>query len=204
MQALPCTTLVGSRRRGGWPTWTRGPGLHNDRYFEETLAREVARARRYGRSLALVLFDLDDFKQINDRPGQGHPAGNAALAGVAERVRDVLRSADIACRIGGDEFGIVLPEATIEDAQQFYTRLQSQIAAKPIEPIGNVSLSCGIAELERQEDARVFFKRTDDALYRAKQAGKGRVEIAATTVHPISEDVLRSAISDIERTANGG
>src|SRR5690242_9221050 len=77
-------------------------GLHNARYFEETLEREVARAGRYDRKLALVVFDLDDFKQINDR--FLHVGGNAALAGIADRMRDVLRSADVAARYGGDEF----------------------------------------------------------------------------------------------------
>src|SRR5207244_1007139 len=126
-------------------------GLHNARYFEETLEREVARARRYNRKLGLVVFDLDDFKQINDR--LGHLAGNAALAGVADRLREVLRSADVAARYGGDEFAVILPEATIEDAQRFYTRLRDHIATKPVEPVGRISLSCGIAELEGQEDA---------------------------------------------------
>ncbi len=85
-------------------------GLHNRRYFHETLAREVARAHRYGRQLALIVFDLDDFKAINDRIG--HLSGDAVLAETAERVRDVVRSADIACRVGGDEFAVVLPESS--------------------------------------------------------------------------------------------
>lgn len=177
-------------------------GLHNSRYFEETLAREVSRARRYGRKLALVVFDLDDFKQINDRD-RSHLAGNAALAGVADRMREVLRSADIAARYGGDEFAVILPESGIEDAQRFYTRLRDHIAATPIEPIGRISLSCGIGELEAQEDDETFFKRVDDALYRAKEAGKGQVASAVSGVRLISDDVLRSAISDIEPASNG-
>src|SRR5581483_2299802 len=79
-------------------------GLHNRRYFHETLAREVGRARRYGRRLALILFDLDDFKAINDRIG--HLSGDAVLAEVAQRMLSVVRSADVACRVGGDEFGV--------------------------------------------------------------------------------------------------
>jgi two-component system cell cycle response regulator len=177
-------------------------GLHNSRYFDETLAREVARARRYGRKLALVVFDLDDFKQINDR-SKSHLVGNAALAGVAERLRDVVRSADIAARIGGDEFAVILTEATIGDAQEFYTRLREKVETTPVEPVGRITLSCGIAELEGQEDATTFFKRADDALYRAKEAGKGQVSLAASGVRLISEDVLRSAISEIEPAGNG-
>ena len=82
-------------------------GLHNRRYFHETLGREVARAQRYGRSLGLVIIDLDDFKAVNDRIG--HLAGDGVLAEAAERVRDVVRSADVACRVGGDEFAVILP-----------------------------------------------------------------------------------------------
>ena len=85
-------------------------GLHNRRYFHEMLAREVARAQRYRRKLALVVFDLDDFKSINDRIG--HLAGDAVLAETARRARGVVRSADIACRVGGDEFAVLLPEAS--------------------------------------------------------------------------------------------
>jgi diguanylate cyclase (GGDEF)-like protein len=176
-------------------------GLHNSRYFDETLAREVARARRYGRKLALVVFDLDDFKQINDR--HLHTGGNAALAGVAERIREVVRSADVAARIGGDEFAVILTEATIEDAQEFYTRLREQIETTPFEPVGRITLSCGIAELEGQEDWETFFKRADDAAYRAKRAGKGQVALAASGIRVISDDVLRSAISEIEPAGNG-
>ncbi len=176
-------------------------GLHNSRYFEETLAREVARARRYGRKLALVEFDLDDFKQINDR--LGHPAGHVALADVADRLREVVRASDVAARVGGDEFGVILSEATIDDAREFYSRLREQMAAKPLEPVGRISLSCGIGELEAQEDWETFFKRVDDALYRAKAAGKGQVAAAVSGVRLISDDVLRSAISEIDPPANG-
>ena len=89
-------------------------GLHNRRYFHETLAREVARAHRYRRRLALIVIDLDDFKQINDRVG--HLAGDAVLAEASERMLSVVRNADIACRVGGDEFAVVLPESSGEEA----------------------------------------------------------------------------------------
>ena len=175
-------------------------GLHNARYFEETLQREVSRARRYNRRLALVVFDLDDFKEINDR--FNHLAGNVALAGVAERLREVLRSADVAARYGGDEFAVVLPEAGIADAQRFYERLRAHVSAAPIEPVGSISLSCGIGELAGEEDWETFLKRVDDALYRAKRAGKGQVAAAVSGVRLISDDVLRSAISQIDPPAS--
>jgi len=148
-------------------------GLHNRRFFHETLAREVARAHRYGRELALILFDLDDFKAINDRIG--HLSGDAVLAETAERVRDVVRSADIACRVGGDEFAVILPEATLGDADQLYRRLEKAVSLQPIRDAGRIVFSAGVAELGADDDAVTFFQRADTALYRAKEAGKGRV-----------------------------
>jgi diguanylate cyclase (GGDEF)-like protein len=150
--------------------------LHNRRYFHETLARECSRAHRYDRRLALVLFDIDDFKAINDRIG--HLAGDSVLAAVAERVHSVVRSADVACRVGGDEFGVILPESTLNDAEQLYRRVQFAVAARPIGPFDRLHLSAGIAELRREDNAEALFQRADEALYRAKETGKGRVVAA--------------------------
>jgi diguanylate cyclase (GGDEF)-like protein len=148
-------------------------GLHNRRYFHETLARECARAHRYQRKLSLIVFDLDDFKEVNDRIG--HLAGDTVLAEAAERVRDVVRTADIACRVGGDEFAVILPESSLEDADQLYRRIQNAISSRELGQGGNLFLSAGVAELRAEDDPVAFFKRADDALYRAKEAGKGRV-----------------------------
>ena len=149
-------------------------GLHNRRYFHETLEREVSRAQRYGRKLALIVFDLDDFKAINDRIG--HLAGDAVLADASERVRGAVRSADIACRVGGDEFAIVLPESTLHDADQLYRRVRAAVSAGPIGQAGRIFLSAGVAELEEDDTPTSFFERADEALYRAKEAGRDRVE----------------------------
>jgi diguanylate cyclase (GGDEF)-like protein len=151
-------------------------GLHNRRFFHETLAREVARAQRYDRNLALIVFDLDDFKEVNDKVG--HLAGDAVLAEAAERVRDVVRSADIACRVGGDEFAVILPESSLHDADQLYRRIQQAVAGRPVGQVGKLHLSAGVAELRSDDDAKAFFERADEALYRAKEAGKGRVVAA--------------------------
>jgi diguanylate cyclase (GGDEF)-like protein len=152
-------------------------GLHNRRYFHETLAREVARAHRYNRDLALVVFDLDDFKAINDQIG--HLAGDGVLADAASRVRDVVRTADIACRVGGDEFAVVLPESTLGDAEQLYRRIQHAVSAQPIGELGHIVFSAGVAELRPEDDAVAFFQRADDALYRAKESGKGQIVVAS-------------------------
>jgi diguanylate cyclase (GGDEF)-like protein len=151
-------------------------GLHNRRYFHETLARECARAHRYERKLSLIVFDLDDFKDINDRIG--HLAGDAVLAETAERVRDVVRTADIACRVGGDEFAVILPESSLEDADQLYRRILNAVSSRALGQAGKLYLSAGVAELRPEDDPVSFFQRADDALYRAKEAGKGRVVAA--------------------------
>jgi diguanylate cyclase (GGDEF)-like protein len=147
-------------------------GTRNRRFFHETLAREVARANRYGRSLAVIVFDLDDFKSVNDRVG--HLAGDGVLAETAERLLSVVRSADVACRIGGDEFGIVLPESSAADAELLCRRIARAIADRPIAGVGTLQLSAGVAELRPSDGPSDVFERADEALYRAKELGKAR------------------------------
>ena len=159
--------------------------LHNRRYFHETLARECARAHRYNRDLALIIFDLDDFKAINDRIG--HLAGDSVLAEAANRIREVVRSADIACRVGGDEFAVILPESTLGDAEQLYARLRTALSSRPVGQAGPLTMSAGMAELQPDDDAIAFFQRADHALYGAKEAGKGQV-VAASLLRPEQQD----------------
>jgi diguanylate cyclase (GGDEF)-like protein len=147
-------------------------GLHNRRYFHETLSRECARAHRYNRRLALIVFDLDDFKVVNDQVG--HLAGDAVLSEAADRVREVIRTADIPCRVGGDEFAVILPESGIQQAEQLFGRLQAAIGGRPIGQAGRLHISAGLAELKPDDDSITFFERADEALYRAKDAGKGQ------------------------------
>jgi diguanylate cyclase (GGDEF)-like protein len=145
-------------------------GLHNRRYFHETLAREVARAHRYSRGLALVLVDIDDFKDVNDRIG--HLAGDAALAETAERMREAVRESDIPCRIGGDELGLILPESRIADARRLAARIEQAVVARPVARAGHMRVSAGFAELQPNDDSTSLFERADQSLYAAKQMRK--------------------------------
>ena len=165
-------------------------GLHNRRFFHETLIREVARAHRYSRSLALIILDLDNFKAINDRVG--HLVGDGVLAEAAERVRDVVRSADIACRVGGDEFAVILPESGLADADQLYERLEAAVSSRPVAQAGRLHLSAGVTELRPNDDAITFFQRADEALYRAKGAGKGTVVAVAADAAPTAAPPARA------------
>jgi diguanylate cyclase (GGDEF)-like protein len=152
-------------------------GVHNRRYFHETLAREVARAHRYHRRLSVIVFDLDDFKGINDRVG--HLAGDAVLAEAAQRMLTAVRSADIACRVGGDEFAIVLPESSAEEAELLAGRIARAIGVRPIAGAGTLELSAGVAELRPSDRPNDLFERADEALYRAKELGKAQTVAAA-------------------------
>ncbi|MGI8607308.1 MAG: diguanylate cyclase [Gaiellaceae bacterium] len=146
--------------------------LHNRRYFHDALARECARATRYERSLALLVFDIDDFKSVNDQ--EGHLGGDHVLAQLGDRVQSVIRSSDVGCRIGGDEFAVILPESALVDAEQLFRRLQFAVANRSTGPAERLRISAGVAELRPNDDPISFFERADDALYRAKQGGKGR------------------------------
>jgi diguanylate cyclase (GGDEF)-like protein len=145
-------------------------GLHNQGVFHEVLAREVARSRRYGRRLSLIVLDLDDFKRINDRIG--HLAGDAVLAEVAARLRTVVRTTDIACRVGGDEFAVILPESTRGDADHLAARIERAVSSDPIAKSGTLKISAGVAELSPDDTSSDFFNRADEDLYRAKAASK--------------------------------
>jgi diguanylate cyclase (GGDEF)-like protein len=152
--------------------------LYNRRVFHETLAREAARARRYERRLSLIVFDVDDFKAVNER--LGHLAADNVLAEVAERVRATVRRSDVACRVGGDEFAVVMPESTLRDGVRLAERLQAAIASPAVLQAGHVGMSAGVAELVPGDDARSLFERADHALHEAKGEGKGRVVLAGS------------------------
>ena len=147
--------------------------LHNRRAFVNRLEGEVARARRYGRSFGLVFADLDDFKQLNDR--YGHATGDEALVAFASVLAESLRKPDDAFRVGGDEFAVLLAEATEEDARRVVDRVRTQLdrlAADGKPWLADLSASFGCASCpEDADDPQTLFRLADEAQYDAKRNG---------------------------------
>jgi two-component system cell cycle response regulator len=115
------------------------------------------------------------------------------LAETAERVKDVVRSADVACRVGGDEFAVILPESTTGDADQLYHRLLGAVSSRPVGQAGRLSISAGMAELREEDNPTAFFERADEALYRAKERGKGQVVSHEAPLEPAEDKPLENA-----------
>ena len=144
-------------------------GLYNRRFAERHVKAEIARARRRGYPLTLVLFDLDNFKQINDR--FGHPAGDAVLKGFANRLAEVVREGDLAARLGGDEFMLLLAECNSSHVPDVLRRLESitvQFEGTAIP----LSFSQGAAEYKNEDRPEDLFHHADKLLYGNKQARK--------------------------------
>lgn len=129
-------------------------GLYNRRYFEETLADHIEAAKRYDRELSLVLFDIDNFKQINDT--SGHAAGDTVLKSFAEILKSTARAADIVCRFGGDEFAVLLPETGSSNAWKFVERVMAH-QKFPTVSAGVAALPS--ADLIKEADADLMAKK---------------------------------------------
>ena len=153
-------------------------GLHNRRYMETHLATLVDEARRSGRSLSVLLADIDHFKSVNDT--YGHDAGDAVLREFSERFRRNTRGIDLACRYGGEEFLIIMPDTPLERAYQIGERLRVSVAADTFAigsgPGIHITASVGLATLERADDTpQTVFRRADTALFEAKRRGRNQV-----------------------------
>ncbi|WP_417435277.1 PleD family two-component system response regulator [Hoeflea sp.] len=154
-------------------------GLNNRRYLDTHLATLVDRSNRRGRPLSVLITDIDFFKCINDT--HGHEGGDDVLREFAKRVRGAVRGADLACRYGGEEFVVVMPDTTFEIAAQVAERLRDAVAGAPFKIAASgvaapVTTSVGIATLEADgEGADSLLRRADKALYQAKNNGRNQV-----------------------------
>jgi two-component system cell cycle response regulator len=154
-------------------------GLFNRRYMETHLATLVEQAAARGKPMTVLVLDIDFFKAIND--GYGHDAGDDVLREFALRIRKSIRNIDLACRYGGEEFVIVMPETDMGVATMVAERLRRRVASEPFAIQNgagqfNVTISIGIAGLSAMDDnAATILKRADRALYRAKRDGRNRV-----------------------------
>jgi len=155
-------------------------GISNRRFFMIQAEQEIRRARRFSRDLSIIMMDLDHFKHINDT--FGHAAGDSALETIVRASLESLRESDMMGRLGGEEFGIILPETSLEAATEVAGRLLVHIAETPIATAKGAihcTTSLGVAELSKSDNTiDDLLSRSDEALFRAKNKGRNRVETA--------------------------
>jgi diguanylate cyclase (GGDEF)-like protein len=151
--------------------------LFNRRHFQEVFEHEFVRARRYGRPLGLILFDVDHFKRINDT--LGHLGGDFVLKGLSRLARTLTRAEEIVARIGGEEFGVLCPETPLTGVRQLAEKLRAAFEVEVFEcPGGSLSVTCsfGVADIRPWMQAPVeLFTTADRALYQAKAQGRNLV-----------------------------
>ncbi len=151
-------------------------GLYNKGKFNEVLQQEIQRAKRYKRPLSLIIFDIDHFKKINDT--YGHKVGDEVLKELANIIKKNIRKTDFAARWGGEEFVILAPETNLEGAKKLAEKLRQAVENHKFPTVGKVTISLGVAQLEPDEKPEDFIVRADMALYKAKEGGRNRVEVA--------------------------
>lgn len=154
--------------------------LFNSGYLHDQLSREIERAQRYGRPLAMMMIDADHFKRVNDT--YGHLTGDKVLQTLASTLKACLRTSDTAFRYGGEEFVALMPETVLSTALTVAERLRQQFAALPLDVGASQPLHCtisiGVAELMADDTAQTLLQRADQAAYNAKGKGRNRVERA--------------------------
>ena len=157
-------------------------GAFNRRHFNDCLHAAIARRRRFGEPSCLVVFDVDRFKEINDR--LGHCAGDAVLKGLVLLARRSVRTLDLLFRTGGEEFALLLPSTSFHGALALAEQLRARVATwRPIDG-QTISISIGVSELRRGQSPLDWIGDADRALYLAKRAGRNRVAGGATTTVP--------------------
>jgi diguanylate cyclase (GGDEF)-like protein len=178
--------------------------LYNHRFFHERLAEELRRANRQRSAVGLLIYDIDDFKRVNDT--YGHLVGDQVLQGVASVSRETCRLEDVICRIGGEEFGVILPGATLEEATALAERVRAGIASVAFPLVGRVTVSVGVAEGPLHASSpRELITCADLALLDAKANGKDRVLVFGGRLAALARDDADGdgVLRDAEAVANG-
>lgn len=162
-------------------------GLPNRRAFDETLRQVLARSRRSGEAIGLLLVDVDHFKRINDT--HGHDEGDVVLCEVSRRIVGALRSVDVVARVGGEEFAVILHDPQSGAIRELAERVRLQVSATPVRTVGSavpVTVSVGVAHMTVPPDdaARVLYRAADEALYAAKRGGRDRIEVVEEVSAP--------------------
>jgi diguanylate cyclase (GGDEF)-like protein len=165
-------------------------GLANRRAAQEVLGREVARAGRYDRDLAVLMLDLDRFKVLNDT--YGHPVGDRLLVALSERLRAYVRASDFVARWGGEEFVVVAPETAMPFSLQLGEQLRGQIEKDPFLGGHRITVSVGVAAFRAGDDVDALVERADAAMYQAKESGRNRVVIADGADTPAEGETIES------------
>ena len=148
-------------------------GLHNRHYFETIITKELDRADRYSASLSLLLLDLDHFKTVNDT--WGHPVGDDVLRLISKEIENTVRESDIFVRFGGEEFIVMMPQTTMKGALRAAEKIRTAIEKVSHPVAGPQTVSIGVAQRMSNESFRHWYRRTDEALYQAKETGRNRV-----------------------------
>jgi len=162
-------------------------GLWNRAHFDQRWAELTSAASRHGRPLSIAVIDLDKFKSIND--SFGHPAGDEVLQGLARLIRGTMRQADVACRFGGEEFAVIMPDTAAADAETVCDRLRIALSEVrwPRHPERRVTCSMGIAGAAGAAsiDPQAWFDLADKNLYEAKGSGRNRIVVSDVTGQPV-------------------
>ena len=162
-------------------------GAVNRARLYEKFHEEMSRSNRYNVPLSLLLIDVDHFKKVNDT--YGHNAGDVVLVEVVRRVKGKIRLTDMCGRWGGEEFMVIIPDTILGAALEVAEQLRKIIALESYPNIGNITCSIGVAQLLRDESMHNCLERVDAALYRAKNNGRNRVEMAEQNIEQKSEVV---------------
>lgn len=155
-------------------------GILNRSKFEDFLQQSLAEYKRYSKGIGVIMFDIDHFKSVNDT--YGHIIGDSVLKQLAALVQDLIRESDIFARWGGEEFVILLPHSTLDEAHIVANKIHTGIEKHQFKSIGDLTVSIGVAAANRNDNSESLFLRVDRALYRAKESGRNRVCLAEDSV----------------------